>query len=107
MEYQYIVEENKVWVPDGQGREIARITFPEAAPGLVNIDHTIVDPAYGGQGIAGQLVREAVETIRKTGRRTLVTCSYAQGWFGKHPEYMFLLVDPEQAEEMKKTGEMK
>ncbi len=89
---------NRVWVEDEEGHEIAFISFPEAGGQLVNIEHTVVDPAYEGQGVAARMMREAVETIRISGRHTLVTCSYAQAWFMKHTEYMFLLVDPDQAE---------
>ena len=92
---------NRVWVEEEDGREIAYISFPEAGNGLVNIEHTVVDPAYEGQGIAARMMREAVETIRKDGKHTLVTCSYAQAWFTKHMEYMFLLVDPDQAEALR------
>ena len=95
---QLHISSNRVWVEDDAGHEIAYISFPDAGKHLVNIEHTVVDPAYGGQGIATRMMRETVETIRKNGKRTLVTCSYAQAWFSKHMEYLFLLVDPDQAE---------
>ncbi|MBP3216297.1 MAG: N-acetyltransferase [Clostridium sp.] len=101
LERQLRTSPNRVWVEDESGREIAYISFPEAGNGLVNIEHTVVDPAYEGQGIAARMMLETVETIRKDGKHTLVTCSYAQAWFCKHMEYMFLLVDPDQAEALR------
>ena len=96
---EFLNSENRIWLENDAGEEIAFISFPYVGSGkkLVCIDHTVVDPSLQGQGIASKLVREAVESIRKDGKKCLVTCSYAQAWFGKHTEYMFLLVGPDEA----------
>ncbi len=98
-EKEFQNSENRIWLENEAGEEIAFISFPYVGSGkkLVCIDHTVVDPSLQGQGIASKLVREAVESIRKDGKKCLVTCSYAQAWFGKHTEYMFLLVSPDEA----------
>jgi len=51
------------------------------------ITHTIVPPAIGGRGIAGDLVRTALELARTEGLKVDPRCSYADGWMRKHPEY--------------------
>ena len=96
---EFLNSENRIWLENDAGEEIAFISFPYVGSGrkLVCIDHTVVDPSLQGQGIASRLVREAVESIRKDGKKCLVTCSYAQAWFGKQTEYMFLLVGPDEA----------
>lgn len=71
---------------DENENTLAEATFPEEIPGVVNIDHTFVDPSLRGQGIAGQLMRHVVDALRGTGRRAHPTCSYAVAWFEKHPE---------------------
>lgn len=84
MTFQY--EENRIFAQDEQGRLVAEITFPACGEGLVDIDHTFVDPFLRGQGVAGQLVRAAAGRIRQTRRRAVASCSYAARWFAEHPE---------------------
>lgn len=59
----------------------------ERAAGAVTLLHTEVDPAFGGRGLGGQLVRFAAEETARAGLRLAVVCEYARGWLTKHPEY--------------------
>ncbi|HSD17834.1 MAG TPA: GNAT family N-acetyltransferase [Thermomonas sp.] len=59
----------------------------ERGDDVMVITHTIVPPAIGGRGIAGDLVRAAVEHARAEGLKVDPRCSYADGWMRKHPEY--------------------
>jgi len=54
---------------------------------LWDLEHTIVDPAYGGQGLAGMLVQELVSKARERGTKIIPTCSYALKAFEKKAEY--------------------
>lgn len=38
--------------------------------------HTIVKPEFGGQGLAGELVKKLVEDAKKEGKKIKPTCSY-------------------------------
>ena len=60
---EFLNSENRIWLENDAGEEIAFISFPYVGSGrkLVCIDHTVVDPSLQGQGIASRLVREAVE----------------------------------------------
>lgn len=55
--------------------------------GRIAITHTWVPQQIGGRGIAGDLVRAAVEHARATGRKVEPVCSYAAAWLERHPEY--------------------
>ena len=55
--------------------------------GLWELEHTIVDPAYGGQGIAGKLVQELAAQARERGIKIIPSCSYALRTFEKNAEY--------------------
>ena len=59
----------------------------ERAGDVMVITHTIVPSAIGGRGIAGALVRAAVEHAKAHGLKVDPRCSYADGWMRKHPEY--------------------
>lgn len=68
------------------GALLAEIDFPITDAGVQTIVHTFTDDSLRGQGIAGELVRAAVDTIHKNGNRVAATCSYAQTWLERHPE---------------------
>lgn len=59
----------------------------EADGDTLTITHTIVPSAIGGRGIAGQLVKAAMEHARAGGTKVVPQCSYAAGWMDKHPDY--------------------
>ena len=59
--------------------------------GVMTITHTIVPPEIGGRGIAAQLVHAALEYARAAGLKVVPRCSYAAGYFDKHPEDADLL----------------
>lgn len=59
---------------------------------VVVFTHTVVDSGYEGKGVAGQLVRFALDAVRDEGTREVVPqCSYVKGWIAKHPDYIPLV----------------
>lgn len=61
------------------------------ADGVLTITHTVVPPEIGGRGIAGQLVRAALEYARANGLKVVPACSYAAAYVQRHPEYADLV----------------
>ena len=55
--------------------------------GALSIDHTIVPAEIGGRGIAGALVKAALEHARAEGMQVIAACTYADAYITKHPEY--------------------
>lgn len=81
----YVKEDHRVYAGDPHSPE-AEITFEEVAPQVYSINHTFVADYLKGQGIGGELVKQALEVIRSKGARAEATCSYAKAWMEKHPE---------------------
>ena len=54
---------------------------------VLAIAHTEVPGAIGGRGIAGKLVRAAVEYARDAGLKVAPVCSYSSEWMDRHPAY--------------------
>lgn len=79
---EYITENNRIYVVEG-GEEVGEVTFPER-DGAYVINHTYVDDRLRGQGVAGELVRRAVEEIERRGGQYKATCSYAQLWLARN-----------------------
>lgn len=56
------------------------------AGGVMTITHTGVPQAIGGRGIAGELMRAALDTAQKAGWKVIPACSYAAAYLAKHPD---------------------
>ncbi len=83
--------ENQIALYSETGELLAEITFPYVDETTVDINHTFVDSSLRGQGIAGKLMQELVEELKKRELKAVPTCSYAQMWFEKHVEYEDLI----------------
>jgi predicted GNAT family acetyltransferase len=59
--------------------------------------HTVVDPEYGGRGLATILVDEALNGARDAGKRIVPVCSMVETVLKKHPEFDEI-TDPVTAE---------
>lgn len=59
--------------------------------GRLLIDHTGVPEAIGGRGVAGTLVKAALDYARAEGLRVVPRCSYSAEYIQRHPEYADLV----------------
>jgi len=58
---------------------------------VMRIVHTEVPIAAEGQGVAGQIVRAALEHARRHGLRVQPLCGYVRSYMSRHPETHDLL----------------
>lgn len=59
---------------------------------VADFDHTEVPSEFRGRGLAGRVVRQAMDAIRAEGAwKVRPVCSYVVDWFDKHPDYADLL----------------
>jgi predicted GNAT family acetyltransferase len=86
-------DSNWIYADDGRGNIIAEVTFPNVRDDVVVINHTYVDDSLRGQGIAGDLVEAAYETIKADGKKCIPTCPYAVKWFSEHPEKQDIVIE--------------
>ncbi|SDE23026.1 GNAT family N-acetyltransferase [Rhodococcus tukisamuensis] len=59
--------------------------------GVRDFDHTVTDPAFRGQGLAGKLVAAALDATRADGISIATSCSYVEKFVEQNPEYKDLL----------------
>lgn len=78
MEFQ--IEHGRIYLLNETGEVIAEVTYSPVREGIVDIDHTYVSPALRGQGIAARLLETLATELRKSGRKALASCSYADVW---------------------------
>ena len=86
--HRYVLED------DG---EVVAFTEYEQRHDRLLFPHTEVADGYEGRGLAGDLVRQALDDVRVQGHRVVPLCTYVRGWIERHPEYADL-VDAELTE---------
>ncbi|RFZ55144.1 GNAT family N-acetyltransferase [Mycobacterium liflandii] len=69
-----------------EGQTVGLATYIDRGDQRV-FDHTEVDPAFGGRGLATILVEEALQDARAAGKRIVPVCSMVVTVLNKHPEY--------------------
>ncbi len=79
----FITEKDRIFCLEN-GQQVGEVTFPETAAGVFDINHTFVDPGMQGKGIAAELVRRAIEEIKRRGGKLTASCSYAQKYIEKN-----------------------
>jgi predicted GNAT family acetyltransferase len=72
------------------GRRIGLATFYQRGD-VVVLPHTETEPAYGGRGYAGRLVRYALDDIRSQGKQVDPACPFVAHFIDRNPEYADLL----------------
>ena len=88
-------DQNRIYMENEQGVTIAEVTFPDIKDHVVDINHTFVDESLRGQGIAGKLMVEAAQKLRKENKKAIPTCPYAVNWFKKNTDYNDVLAEKE------------
>jgi len=78
------------FIDEGQGR-IAELTYRSEEKNRITIDHTEVDEKFRGEGVAGDLVAEAVAFARENELRIVPTCPYARKVIEETPEFRTVL----------------
>lgn len=81
---RFLVEDGCIMYLGEQGEVLAEVTYSPVRDGVVDIDHTYVDPKLRGQGIAAKLMEALAGELRKKGLKALASCSYADIWLAKN-----------------------
>lgn len=72
-------------------KEIGECTY-QVENGIWIVNHTFVDKAYGGQGIARRLVNKIIEQARNNHIKVKATCSYAMQLFQRSEDYSDVVI---------------
>ena len=84
MEINHRKEENKgTFIAKENDVKAGEMTYSKAGDTLIIIDHTEVDPAFGGQGVGKKMVLAAVDFARENNIKILPLCPFAKAAFDK------------------------
>lgn len=91
MKYQFEEGENRFVVKDDQSNEVGEVTYSQAGENILIIDHTGIDDAHRGQGLAEKLVLKVIEKAKDENLKIMPLCPFAKREFEKNAEYREVL----------------
>ena len=59
--------------------------------GVFEMPHTVVEPAFGGRGVASAIVKFALDDIRANGLQVIPACEFVAAYIARHPAYADLV----------------
>ena len=74
----------------GGGADLAVCEYQER-DGVWHFTHTFVPNEFRGQGVAGELVRFALDTAQAEEKTIVPECSFVAAFVERHPEFQSLL----------------
>jgi len=80
----------ELWV----GNQRAGVIEYGIRPGVVELIHTEIDPAFEGRGLGTRLIAGALDDIRARGLELIPTCPFVRAYLRRHPEQRDLVVRP-------------
>jgi len=67
--------------------EVAGLAAYRVRDGVVVVTHSEVDPRFRGQGLASELARQTLDTLRERGEKVVPACPFFAKFVAEHPEY--------------------
>ncbi|WP_026450582.1 GNAT family N-acetyltransferase [Aequorivita capsosiphonis] len=62
-------------------------------PGVLSLNHTEVDKALAGQGVASEMTEKVLLEIELRGLKIIPVCSYTKKYISKHPEWNSIVAE--------------
>ena len=78
MNKDFIIEQNRIYLPGKNWNTLAEIAFEKINNNTYDIYHTFVDESMRWQGIADELVQKAKEYIQWQNCSITASCPYAK-----------------------------
>ncbi|MDT5030622.1 MAG: uncharacterized protein QOC94_793 [Actinoplanes sp.] len=73
--------------------EVAGMAAYRLRDGVVVVTHSEIDPRFRGRGLAGELARQTLDTIRARGEQVVPLCPFFARYVAEHPEYDDIVVE--------------
>lgn len=78
------------WEAVAGGRAVGYLSY-ELAGDVIDLQHTVVDPAQRGGGLGGRLAEAALQHAREEGLRVRPSCPFIPRYLAEHPEHRDLV----------------
>lgn len=80
------------------GDELAGFTQYRLRRGLIAFVHTEIGDRFEGQGLGGRLIAFALDDARARGLAVLPFCPFVSAYIQRHPGYVDLVPEAQQAQ---------
>ena len=80
----WIFEKGRIYCLDDNREVMAETTYIFKDNGEVDIDHTLVNPALRGQGVAGAMMKVVATHLLEKKLKATASCAYANAWLRKN-----------------------
>lgn len=89
----HVPEQDRWEAVRGDGADARAVGFLsyELREGVLDLQHTVVDPAMRGHGLGGRLVEAGLSHARAEGLQVRPTCPFIPPYVAQHPEYQDLI----------------
>ena len=77
---------------------VAGFSEYHSRPGRIVFTHTEVGEAYQGRGLAGRLIRAALDASRRKGLEVTPRCPYVADFIRRHQDYLDLVDEAHRAQ---------
>lgn len=74
------------------GEQVGYITYRQDQA-VITLTHTVVSEGYAGRGLAGRMVRSALNDLRARDEVLIPLCPYVLAFLRRHPEDIELVPD--------------
>lgn len=78
--------------------EVVGFTTYHRTPRALALNHTEIDPAHEGEGLASRLIAGALDAARAEGLAVLPFCPFVRNFIEAHKEYLDLVPTQRRAE---------
>jgi NAD+ kinase len=75
------------------GGDVAGVLHYRRRGSVIELQHTEIDNAYEGRGLASRLARSALEDARRRETPVVVVCPFVTSYVERHPEWSDLIVN--------------
>lgn len=90
---RHVPDQDRWEAVEGEGEQARTIGFLsyELKDGVLDLQHTVVDPRKRGDGLGGRLVETAMQHARAEGLTVRPTCPFIPRYLQDHPEHQDLV----------------
>lgn len=76
---------------------LAAVSVYRLGGDVISFVHTETEPAFAGRGLASELVRQALDDVRRRGLSVRPFCPFVRAYIARHPAYRDLVPPAERA----------